>query len=170
MSEHIADWPGTPLKSADFKQGKVLLARGAPNAKYAWDCGVGIGVYFEGLKDGKLVGAKMPDSGRTVIPPRAFDEIAFTSNVEFVDLPDTGTINTFSLAHVTWDVQRLAKPQIPAVIDVDGTEPRCGIMHMIGEVKPEHVRIGMRVKAVWKPAAERTGQITDIKYWKPVKE
>ena len=36
------------------------------------------------------------------------------------------------------------------------------------EVDPQAVHIGMQVKAIWKPSAERTGAITDILYFKPV--
>ena len=42
-------------------------------------------------------------------------------------------------------------------------------MHYFGEMKPEELKIGMKVKAVWKPEKERTGSITDIKYFKPLK-
>ena len=59
------------------------------------------------------------------------------------------------------------KPELPAVIEIDGASPGMGIMHRLGEVDPKKIRIGMKVKAVWKPAAEREGSITDIKYWKP---
>ena len=43
-----------------------------------------------------------------------------------------------------------------------------GIMHKLGEVDPDAVKIGMRVQAVWKPEEEREGSITDILYFKPV--
>jgi len=42
-------------------------------------------------------------------------------------------------------------------------------MHRLGEVDPKEVKIGMRVQAVWKPAEERVGAITDINYFKPRK-
>ena len=38
---------------------------------------------------------------------------------------------------------------------------------MLGEAEPEDLKIGMKVKAVWKAAGERTGAITDILYFKP---
>jgi uncharacterized OB-fold protein len=41
-------------------------------------------------------------------------------------------------------------------------------MHLLGEVDPQQVEIGMKVQAVWKPAEEREGSILDIKYFKPV--
>jgi len=56
---------------------------------------------------------------------------------------------------------------LPAVIEIDGASKGMGIMHLLGEVKPEDIKIGMKVKAVWKPESERTGSITDIEYFKP---
>ncbi len=63
---------------------------------------------------------------------------------------------------------------VPAVITLDGASPGMGIMHRLGEVGRtmeeilERVRIGMRVQAVWKPAGEREGAITDILYFRPL--
>ena len=87
----------------------------------------------------------------------------------FVPLVDVGTVNTFSLCYVTWDVRRISTPLLPAVIDLDGTSPPAGILHLLGEVAPEAVRIGARVEAVWKPAEERQGAVTDIRYFRPVR-
>jgi uncharacterized OB-fold protein len=87
---------------------------------------------------------------------------------EYIPLQDTGIVNTFSLCYVTWDVQRITTPEIPAVIEIDGASPLHGIMHKLGEVDPQAVQIGMRVKAVWRPPEERQGAITDILYFKPI--
>jgi uncharacterized OB-fold protein len=65
-------------------------------------------------------------------------------------------------------VRRLKRPEIPAVIEIDGASPGMGILHLIRKVAPKDVHIGMRVTAVWKPAAQRTGVITDIAYWMPI--
>jgi len=86
----------------------------------------------------------------------------------YVELEDTGTVLTFSLCYVTWDVKRIEQPEISAVIEIDGASPLHGILHILGEVDPGDVQIGMRVKAVWKPEDERQGAITDIRYFKPI--
>jgi uncharacterized OB-fold protein len=65
-------------------------------------------------------------------------------------------------------MQYLTEPEIPAVIDIDGTQPSAGIMHMLGEVQPDEIEIGIRVQAVWKPPEDREGSILDIRYFKPV--
>jgi hypothetical protein len=63
---------------------------------------------------------------------------------------------------------RLEQPQMPAVIEIDGASPGVGIMHMLGEVDPDALAIGMRVQAVWRPPQERRGAITDIAYFRPL--
>lgn len=170
MTEKITEFPGTPLSEKDFEQGRTLFNLDELNGKFAWDTGVAIGRYLEALKDGVILGARCTECEITVIPPRTVCEWCFQPMNDFIPLQDTGTVNTFSLCYVTWDVKRIDEPQIPAVIEIDGASPLHGIMHMLDEVEPGAVKIGMRVKAVWKPPEERTGSITDILYFKPFEE
>lgn len=170
MTAKIEKFPGVYLKEADFRDKKVLFNEWEPNAQYAWDAGVAIGRYLDELKQGRLVGVHCRTCNRTLIPPRTSCEWCFRPMDDWVPLPDTGTVNTFSLCYVTWDMRVLTDPEIPAVIDIDGTSPPVGIMHKLGEVDPKAVRIGTRVQAVWKPPEEREGSILDIKYFKPLNE
>ncbi len=166
MTEKINEWPGTALTDADFKMGKVLFTEWKPNLKYAWDAGIGYGTYFAELQRGRIVGTKCNKCNRVLLPARVFCEWCFRTVDEWVYLKDTGTVNTFSIAYTGTHAERLRKPLISALIEIDGSNG-VGIMHLIDEVDPEKVKIGMKVKAVWKPKAQREGAITDIKYWKP---
>jgi uncharacterized OB-fold protein len=159
---------GTPLAAADLKRGKAVLTAYTPQLRYAWDTGEAMGRYLEELKEGRLVARSCRKCGRVMIPPRMFCERCFRPTDDWVYLKDTGTVNTFSLCYVSWDVRRLKTPEIPAVIEIDGASPGTGILHLIRKVKPKEVHVGMRVAAVWKTAAERTGSITDIEFWKPL--
>jgi uncharacterized OB-fold protein len=168
MGERRMMLPGTGLSEEDIAGGRVLSVDDRLRAEYAWDAGLAIGRYLHALKEGQILGVRCHRCERTVVPPRAFCERCFGPMDAFVPLADTGTINTFSLCYVTWDVRRIKDPLMPAVIDIDGTSPRVGIMHLLGEIAPDAVRIGLRVQAVWKPASERQGAITDIRYFKPI--
>jgi len=161
-------YPGTALREEDFTEGKVLYIQDQLHGEFAWDTGIAIGHYLSALKQGVILGARCKTCRRIVVPPRIVCEWCFRPMDEYVPLRDTGTVNTFSLCYVTWDVQRITQPEIPAVIEIDGASPLHGILHKLGEVNPEDVRIGMRVQAVWRPANERIGSITDILYFKPV--
>ena len=165
---------GTPLREAHIRAGTVSLERWKPNLAYRWDAGVAIGRFLEGLREGTILGVRCLRCDRTVTPPRAFCEWCFQPMDEWVELADTGTINTFSICYVTWDMTPLEVPQIPAVIDIDGTSPRGGFLHLIGGLRAKTVdgirrkiAVDRRVRAVWRPAAERIGAITDIRYFTP---
>lgn len=165
-----ADFPGTPLSGKDFYGGGAITWDDQYEVEYAWDAGVAIGAYLDGLKEGKLLASYSPGSDRTVVPPRTFDELTWTPIDDVQELPGTGTVNTFSLCMVNWDATRRDEPLIPAVIELDGASPGMGILHMLEEVEPDDVEIGMKVEAVWKPAGEREGAITDLRYFRPLKQ
>lgn len=170
MTVKIKEFPGTSLNEQDFSNGKILYNFDKLNGVYSWDTGIGIGAYLASLKNGVILGSHCKTCRKIVVPPRIMCEWCFRPMDEFVPLKDTGTVITYSLCYVTWDVQRITDPEIPAVIDIDGASPMHGIMHMLGEIEPQEVKIGLRVHAVWKSAKERQGSITDILYFRPVKE
>jgi uncharacterized protein len=156
------------LTDQEFRTG--IAVNFEVDARYAWDAGIAIGGYLDGLKEGKILGRVCHGCRRTLGPPRMFCERCFRPTDEWVEVKDTGTVNTFSLAYITWDMQDLRDPDIPAVIDLDGASPGIGIMHKLGGVDPDAVHTGLRVRAVWKPPAKREGSILDIQYWEPIPE
>lgn len=168
MTAKIKEFPGVGLRESDFTEKKVLFTEWKPEARYAWDAGVAIGRYLAELKEGRIIGVRCNHCRRTVVPPRVFCEWCFRPMDEWVYLEDHGVVNTFSICYVRWDMERLEEPLIPAVIEIAGASKGMGILHLLGEVDPKRVKIGMKVKAVWKPASERIGAITDIRYFKPV--
>lgn len=163
---------GTPLKGSDMEKKRVLSISMKPDLRYAWDDGVAIGRYLSGFKEGKIIARKCNKCGRVMLPPRMFCELCWRPTDEWVQVKDTGIVNTFSVCRVNWDASRLKKgqkPYLPAVIEIDGASPGMGIMHLLDEVEPEDLKIGMKVKAVWKKPSEREGAITDILYFRPAR-
>jgi hypothetical protein len=166
MAVDFSKMIGTALTFEEMKKG--FHTEWDPACKYAWDCGIGIGRYLEELKNGKLIARKCNKCGRVMIPPRIFCELCFKTTDEWVYVKDTGKVITFSICYITWDMIKLKKPEIPAVIAIDGASEGMGILHLLGNVNHKKVKVGMKVRAVWKPERERTGAITDIKYFKPI--
>jgi len=159
---------GTGLKEGDLESGKVLAVSYQPKAQYAWATGIAIGRFLAGLKAGEITGTRCDQCGRIAVPPRIFCEWCFRRSDTWVKLPDTGKVNTFSVSYITTDTTRVKTPKIPAVIEIDSAN-NAGFLHLLGEVKPDEVKLGMRVKAVWVDPTERKGSITDIKYFKPIR-
>jgi uncharacterized OB-fold protein len=159
---------GTYVREEDIRGKRVTFIEDRPDLRYSWTAGQAISRFLNGLKEGKIYGVKCNKCRRIMVPPRVFCELCYKPIDEWVELKDMGTVLTFSISYVGPDAEPLPEPVIPAVIEIDGASPGMGILHILGEVKPEDVYIGMRVKAVWKDEKEREGAITDIKYWKPL--
>jgi acetyl-CoA C-acetyltransferase len=155
----------TPLSDAEFR-GATGAVEAALDAKYEWDPGEAMGAFLEGMRDGRILGTLCTSCERTLVPPRKFCERCFRPTDEWVEVSSNGAVETFSICHVTWDMKPLDVPQLPAVIRLDGAS-NGGFLHMLGDVAPEDVSIGMRVTAIWKPLAERHGSILDISHFAP---
>ncbi|MFH1243479.1 MAG: Zn-ribbon domain-containing OB-fold protein [Pseudomonadota bacterium] len=161
----------TKIRLADIEKGKVLSVYDKPNLKYAWDNGVAIGRYLAELKNGKIIGKRCNSCKRVLVPPRLFCELCWRPTDSWTYVEDAGTILTCVVSHVNWDASRVEKGKryhTPAVIELDGAGKDQAILHLIDEIEPYDLKIGMRVKAVWKAPEERIGAITDIKYFKVI--
>lgn len=150
-----------------MESGRYALVDYETELVYTWSSGIAIGRFLAGLKEAEIWGRGCDQCKRVLVPPRMYCESCFRPNDRWVRLGDTGTVNTFSVSYVNADASRRAEPIIVAVIEIDKASAGMGMLHLVGETSPEDVRVGMRVKAVWKDADERSGAITDLKYFRP---
>ncbi|MGH2662624.1 MAG: Zn-ribbon domain-containing OB-fold protein [Actinomycetota bacterium] len=163
--------PFTTLGPAYLRDGEFRKAVGAVDfavdARYAWDAGVAVSTYLRGLKAGRILARDCRRCRRVLVPPRMFCEQCFRPTDSWVEVRDTGRVNTYSICYISWDMQPLKDPEIPAVIEIDGASPGIGFMHKLGEVDPKNVAVGMEVEVVWRPEGQRQGSILDIEYFRP---
>jgi uncharacterized OB-fold protein len=174
ITKEMVEATVTPLKLKDIAAKKVITSAWDPKLYYAWDNGPAIGRYLAEMKNGRIIGKHCRKCNRIMIPPRMFCELCWRPTDEWIYVKDTGTVNTFVVSHVDWkagrlDVKKGVRPFTPAVIEIDGASPGMGILHLIENVDPWKIKIGMRVRAVWKKPEEREGAITDIRYFEPLR-
>ncbi len=123
-------------------------------------------VFFKKLRDeGKFTASKCRKCGHVFFPPRIYCEFDF-SETEYVEVSGEGCILAFSVVMYDPDGNRLENPEIYALIGMEGTDGK--MIHLLGEIDPENIEIGMKVKPVLRPQDQREGKITDILYFKPV--
>ncbi len=117
------------------------------------------------LRDNKrIMGTKCPECGLVFVPARSVCKYCFAQLDQWVEVSDTGTLQTYTVAGQRNGVQPVDPPIIYGIIQLDGAST--GLVHMLSEVEFEKLAIGMRVKAVF--AEKRVGSILDIKYFKPL--
>ena len=117
------------------------------------------------LRDNKrIMGTKCPECGLVFVPARSVCKYCFAQLDQWVEVSDTGTLQTYTVAGQRNGVQPVDPPIIYGIIQLDGAST--GLVHMLSEVDFEKLVIGMRVKAVF--SEKRVGSILDIKYFKPL--
>ena len=121
--------------------------------------------FFRAIKDeGKILGANCPKCERTYVPAVLFCERCLSELEEWVDVGIVGEVHTFTLLYINYDGSPRREPEVSAFISFgDG-----GLIHRLGNIEPEEVKIGMAVKAVFRPPDKREGSILDIIQFDPV--
>jgi len=125
-------------------------------------------LFYTSLSEGKLVGQRCPTCQKVYIPPRSACPADGTPTAEEVELPDTGTVTTFCIVNVPFLGQRITPPYVSAYVLLDGAD--IAFLHLILDIPADEVRMGMRVKAVWKPEDEWGTTIENISHFAPIDE
>jgi uncharacterized OB-fold protein len=123
--------------------------------------------FFRTIKDeARFTATYCPECDYTYMPPRLYCERCFGELKEWVEVPNRGTVYAYTTVHYDLEENPLDTPQVVALIEMEGCD---GVfVHLLGAVDPDDVCIGMPVEAVFKREAERTGEITDIAYFRPI--
>lgn len=110
------------------------------------------------LLDGRIIGQKSPVSGKVYVPGRGYDNLERVPLTEADDVvvSDTGTVTSFTtITPVQYYGQKETEPFIRCSILLDGADqPLIGVD--VRDIPIEDFRLGMRLKAVWKPFGERS--------------
>lgn len=135
------------------------------NVPYHWWAGDTASRFYAALRDdARLTATRCKDCGTVTVPPRKSCPQCFTQHAEWVTLPGTGTVASFTVARRQLAALPKPVPVIFALISLDGADT--ALLHHLDDIAPEAVHIGLRVTPVF--AETRTGSIMDIRHFKPL--
>ena len=135
--------------------------------------------FFSTMRDEKkIIANKCPQCNRIILPPRIiclFCKVEVPDSPEnWVELSDKGTIvdaQTIQAREqdaVTGEL--IGQPNPNIFIRLDGGDEWTFFAHISEEMDPDKVKPGGRVRAVWKPKDKREGKISDILYFRIIKD
>ncbi|KAA9158229.1 DNA-binding protein [Amycolatopsis acidicola] len=124
--------------------------------------------YLQGLAEGRLIGQRCPACEKVYIPPRGSCPTDGVPTSEEVELPDTGIVTTFCIVNVPFLGQRIKPPYVAAYILLDGAD--IPFLHLVLGCEASEVRMGMRVRAAWKPREEWWTSLENISHFEPTGE
>lgn len=145
----------------------MMRVRYPVGVTYTWSAGPSSSAYLQGLKEGRLVGARCPVCELVYFPPRngiCPKDAALLG--ESVEVGQQGSITTFCIVNVPFLGQQIEIPYVSASIMLDGSD--LAVQHLIQGCPADQVRIGMRVEAVWKDESEWAPTLASIAHFEPV--
>lgn len=117
------------------------------------------------LRDKKrIMGTKCLKCNRVYVPARSICRDCFGQLDEWVEVSNKGSLLTYSIEYGQKPIQPVEPPIIYGIIQLDGADT--GLVHILGEVDPVQLKVGMIVQAVF--SDKRVASIMDIKYFKPL--
>jgi hypothetical protein len=120
--------------------------------------------YLRGIQRGVFLGSRCPACGNVYVPLRDACPADGTPIDNEVELPGTGTVVTFAVNNIP-DPRAPEVPYVCAQIAMDGADVE--MLALVGGVPAADVRIGMRVRAEWRPRDEWGATMDNVKWFAP---
>ncbi|MFW6113727.1 MAG: Zn-ribbon domain-containing OB-fold protein [Actinomycetota bacterium] len=151
----------------DWKEDvEEIVHEGKIAVPYTWTVGSNLSKFYCELRDnGKIWANRCPSCEAVFVPPKAKCIYCYKNLNDWVELPGTGTLESYTVVRYEEPVVHPRKaPFIYGVVKMDGADT--GLVHFIDEVDLDDLKVGMRVEAVMEE--EREGNILDIKHFRPI--
>jgi len=143
----------------------VFVYEGKIDIPDTYTAGVVGSRFLTELRDKKrIMGTRCPECNHVYVPARSTCKYCFAELSEWVEVSDKGTLQTYTIECRSNAVQPSEPPIVYGIVQLDGADT--GLVHMLGEVDLEQLRVGMRLQAVFRE--QRIASLLDIKYFKPV--
>jgi uncharacterized protein len=111
--------------------------------------------FWDAAREHRLVAPRCAVCGKFRMPPTAFCWNCRSRETEWVELPGTGTVYTFTVArHALTAAAREAVPYVIAVISLDDAGGARLISNVVG-VAPEEVVIGLPVEVAYDDVSDQ---------------
>lgn len=122
--------------------------------------------YLRGLAEKRILGVRCPACKRVLLPPRSACGACATRPDEWVEVRPTGTLEQFTVAHVSLEqgeIRDRDAPVILGLIRLDGADSL--LTARVEGIPPEQCRNGVRVRAVWRDPPQ--GDHGDLDHFEP---
>jgi uncharacterized OB-fold protein len=123
--------------------------------------------FLEGIAQGRILGHRCGVCGQVIVPLKGMCSKDGVPTTEEVEVRDTGTVTTFAVNNLP-DPRAPQVPFVSAYILLDGADMT--MLALVAGVPADQVRMGMRVKAAWRPREEWEASMANIKWFEPLDE
>ena len=146
--------------------GDIHTCKGMVRASFNFWVGLPMDKFYDGLKEGKLIGNKCPKCGKVFLPPRKTCGDCFVRVDEYVDMPETAVLKNFTVTNykvAERKSRKVKKDIMVGLVQVDGSDT--AMMLQIMNTTPAELKTGMKLKIVWNKRLK--GHPDDIRGFEP---
>lgn len=165
--------PEAQTNQAEPRQGDKVESVVVPlpmNLRWRYASGTPMARLLKALGEQRLIALRCDECQRRYLPPRPFCGNCRKRLSTWVPVQDEGTLEAWTIMYLPMIDGRTGKPRnVPyamGLVRLDGADTT--INHFISTLDPAQLRIGQRVKAVWR--SERLGALDDIASFEPAAE
>lgn len=148
-------------------QPEVTMINPQASLEFRLKGGKALGRFLDGIAEGRIIGQRCPVCEKVIVPMKGFCTRDGVPTTEEVELPDTGTVTTFAVNNIP-DPRAPEVPFVSGYVLLDGAG--LTMLTLIAGVPADQVRMGMRVKAAWRPREEWDRSMANIKWFEPIDE
>lgn len=143
-----------------------IIVEGALIIPYRYALGTVASRFYTELRDhARLLATRCSTCGKVYMPPVATCLDCFSLLTDWTQLAPRGTVSAYTVVRRQLTIHPKPAPLIYAIIRLDGADT--GLVHLLDEVRPEDVHVGLKVRAVFRE--KREGTILDIDHFKPLR-
>ena len=160
-----ASAPAQPTPASDLRQPLDSIATSL-TLHYEHARGPYYGRLFDEMQSGgRILGIRCPSCHSVLLPPRELCDVCYVRTGTWAEVASTGVLQAFSIIHLKFVGQTREPPYVYAEVMLDGASTK--IIHTLDGVDieraPQHLKPGVRVRAVWK--SELKGSLDDIAHF-----
>ncbi|SNR28940.1 Zn-ribbon domain-containing OB-fold protein [Actinomadura mexicana] len=148
-------------------QPEVTMINAPTRLEYRLTGGQALQRFLEGISEGRILGHRCHVCDSVIVPMKGLCPRDGVPTTEEVELPDTGTVTTFAVNNIP-DPRAPEVPFVSAYVLLDGAG--LTMLTLVAGIPADQVRMGMRVKAAWRPREEWARTMGNIKWFEPVDE
>ena len=147
----------------DLTKVEPIIYKSKINVPYNWWAGDTASRFFSDLCEKKISGTRCGACKKVFVPPRKNCPYCGVPTEGWVTLAPEGELVTFTVARRKLAALPVDVPAIFGLIRLSGADT--ALLHYLGEVEPDKVRIGMKVVAKFAENPEKN--IRAIEYFRP---
>mgnify|MGYP001477241532 CR=1 FL=1 len=146
---------------------EVTMINAPARVEYRLRGGRALDRFLEGISQGRILGERCGVCGQVIVPLKGMCPRDGVPTAEEVELPGTGTVTTFAVNNLP-DPRAPEVPFVSAYVLLDGAD--LPMLALVAGVPADRVRMGMRVRAAWRPREEWDRSMANIKWFEPLDE